>query len=158
MLWFYSLRSTLCESIRYQAKSEQNFRQDLIPRVRHGEAALMHPKYLHLPFIPLQNFTKNITKASSSLVYFYNRQLSIRLTSTYRLLLICSLALLPERWSQNSYKFKRPLWGMTGNFGIRYNNSLSIGDHNDRWMLSQHKNCAKNVGVRFYCWIFYMNI
>ncbi len=39
----YSLRTTLCESIRYQAKSEQNVRQDLIPRVRHGEAALMHP-------------------------------------------------------------------------------------------------------------------
>ncbi len=30
-------------AIRYQAKSEQNVRQDLIPRVRHGEAALMHP-------------------------------------------------------------------------------------------------------------------
>ncbi len=36
----YSLRTALCESIRYQAKSEQNVRQDLIPRVRHGEAAL----------------------------------------------------------------------------------------------------------------------
>ncbi len=38
MLWFYSLRTALrtalCESIRYQAKSEQNVRQDLIPRVR----------------------------------------------------------------------------------------------------------------------------
>ena len=48
MLWFYSLRTalpkncTVCESIRYQAKSEQNF-QDPIPRVRHGEAALIHP-------------------------------------------------------------------------------------------------------------------
>ncbi len=39
----YSLRTALCESICYQAKSEQNVRQDLIPRVRHGEAALMHP-------------------------------------------------------------------------------------------------------------------
>ncbi len=39
----YSLRTALCESIRYQAKSEQNVRQDLIPRVRHEEAALMHP-------------------------------------------------------------------------------------------------------------------
>ncbi len=39
----YSLRSALCESIRYQAKSEQNVRQDLIPRVRHGEAALCTP-------------------------------------------------------------------------------------------------------------------
>ncbi len=29
----------MCESIRYQAKSEQNVRQDLIPRVGHGEAA-----------------------------------------------------------------------------------------------------------------------
>ncbi len=38
-----SLSTALCESIRYQAKSEQNVRQDLIPRVRHGEAALMHP-------------------------------------------------------------------------------------------------------------------
>ena len=30
-------------AIRYQAKSEPNVRQDLIPRVRNGEAALMHP-------------------------------------------------------------------------------------------------------------------
>ncbi len=37
----YSLRTALCESIRYQAKSEQNIRRDPIPRVRHGEAALM---------------------------------------------------------------------------------------------------------------------
>ncbi len=37
MLWFYSLRTALCESIRYQAKSEQKVRKDLIPRVRHGE-------------------------------------------------------------------------------------------------------------------------
>ncbi len=36
----YNLRTALCESIRYQAKSEQNVRQDPIPRVRHGEAAL----------------------------------------------------------------------------------------------------------------------
>ncbi len=33
-------RTALCESIRYQAKSEQNVQQDLIPRVRHGEAEL----------------------------------------------------------------------------------------------------------------------
>ncbi len=39
----YSLSTALCESIRYQAKSEQNVRQDLIPRVRHGEAALCTP-------------------------------------------------------------------------------------------------------------------
>ncbi len=39
----YSLSTALYESIRYQAKSEQNVQQDLIPRVRHGEAALMHP-------------------------------------------------------------------------------------------------------------------
>ncbi len=39
----YSLSTALCESIRYQAKPEQNVRQGLIPRVRHGEAALMHP-------------------------------------------------------------------------------------------------------------------
>ncbi len=38
----HSPTTALCESIRYQAKSEQNVRQDLIPRVRHGEAALMH--------------------------------------------------------------------------------------------------------------------
>ena len=44
MLWFYSLRTALCESIRCQAKSEQNVRQDLIPRVRHGEAALHRHK------------------------------------------------------------------------------------------------------------------
>ncbi len=37
----YSLRTVLCESICYQAKSEQNVRSDLIPRVRHGEAALI---------------------------------------------------------------------------------------------------------------------
>ncbi len=37
-----SIQSALYESIRYQAKSEQNVRQD-IPRVRHGAAALMHP-------------------------------------------------------------------------------------------------------------------
>ncbi len=36
----YSPRTALCESIRYQAKSGQNVRQDPIPRVRHGEAAL----------------------------------------------------------------------------------------------------------------------
>ncbi len=39
----YSPRTALCENIRYQAKSEQNVRQDLIPRERHGEAALMNP-------------------------------------------------------------------------------------------------------------------
>ncbi len=41
----YSLRTALCESIRYQAKSEQNVRQDLIPRVRHGESALCTPHF-----------------------------------------------------------------------------------------------------------------
>ncbi len=39
----YSLSTALGESIRYQAKSEQNVRQDLIPRVRHGETALCTP-------------------------------------------------------------------------------------------------------------------
>ncbi len=43
----YSLSTALCESIRYQAKSEQNVRQDLIPRVRHGEAALCTPTALN---------------------------------------------------------------------------------------------------------------
>ncbi len=42
-----SLRTALCESIRYQAKSEQNVLQDLIPRVCHGEAALMNPTRLY---------------------------------------------------------------------------------------------------------------
>ncbi len=40
----HRLRTALCESIRYQAKSEQNVRQDLIPRVRYGEAALCTPE------------------------------------------------------------------------------------------------------------------
>ena len=42
----HCLKAALCmlyESIRYQAKSEQNVWQDLIPRVRHGEAALCTP-------------------------------------------------------------------------------------------------------------------
>ncbi len=42
----YSIRTALCESICYQAKSEQNVRHDPIPRVRHGEAALCTPIYL----------------------------------------------------------------------------------------------------------------
>ncbi len=41
----YSLSTALCESIRNQAKSEQNVRQDLIPRVRHGETALYTPDW-----------------------------------------------------------------------------------------------------------------
>ncbi len=41
----YSLSTALCESIRYQAKSEQNVRQDLIPRVSHGQAALSTPPW-----------------------------------------------------------------------------------------------------------------
>ncbi len=39
----YSLSTALCESIRYQGKSEQTVQQDLIPRVGHGEAALCTP-------------------------------------------------------------------------------------------------------------------
>ena len=39
-----SLRTALCESIRHQVKSEQNVRQDLTPRERHVEAALMNPE------------------------------------------------------------------------------------------------------------------
>ncbi len=46
-------------AIRYQAKSEQIVRQDLIPRVRHGEAALMHPFLVLKPWIMQQ--TKNLT-------------------------------------------------------------------------------------------------
>ncbi len=40
----YSLSTALCESIRYQTKSEQNVQQDLIPMVRHREAALCTPQ------------------------------------------------------------------------------------------------------------------
>ncbi len=40
----YSLRTALCENIRYKAKSEQNVQQNLIPRVRHGEAAFRCPE------------------------------------------------------------------------------------------------------------------
>ncbi len=39
----YSLSTALCERIRYQATSEHNVRQDLIPGVHHGEAALCTP-------------------------------------------------------------------------------------------------------------------
>ncbi len=39
----YSLRTAVWEHGCSDRKSEQNVRQDLIPRVRHGEAALMHP-------------------------------------------------------------------------------------------------------------------
>ena len=49
---FYSLRTALCESICYQAKSEQNVRQDLIPRVRHGEAALCWTRAITLKSQP----------------------------------------------------------------------------------------------------------
>ena len=42
----YSLRTTPRESIRYQAKSEQNIQQNQIPRVHHGEAALCTPQQL----------------------------------------------------------------------------------------------------------------
>ncbi len=50
----YSLRTALCENIRYQSK--QNVRQDLIPRVRHGEAALMHPsKTLKYEYMYIKN-------------------------------------------------------------------------------------------------------
>ncbi len=40
----YSLSTALCESIHYQAKSEQKVRQDQIPRVGHGEAAVSTPR------------------------------------------------------------------------------------------------------------------
>ncbi len=42
----YSLWTALCENICYQAKCEQIVPQDLIPRMRHGEAALCTPKYM----------------------------------------------------------------------------------------------------------------
>ncbi len=50
------LRTALCEGIHYQAKSEQNVRQDLIPKVRHGGGCSLHPfsgldsrkKWLHI--------------------------------------------------------------------------------------------------------------
>ncbi len=38
-----SISTALCESIRDQAKSEQTVRQELIPRVLHGEASLCSP-------------------------------------------------------------------------------------------------------------------
>ncbi len=43
----YSLSTALCESIRYQAKSEQNVRQKR-PDAQggHVEAALMHPRVI----------------------------------------------------------------------------------------------------------------
>ncbi len=47
----YRLSTALCESIRYQAKSEQDVQQDLILRVRHGKAALC---------TPTETFTGNI--------------------------------------------------------------------------------------------------
>ncbi len=50
-----SLRTALCESIRYQAKSEQNVRQDLILRERHVEAALMNP-YVRINCSRLKHF------------------------------------------------------------------------------------------------------
>ena len=43
----HCLRTAQCESIRYKAKSEQNVRQDMIPGVRHGEAALKNRKCSH---------------------------------------------------------------------------------------------------------------
>ncbi len=52
----YSLRTALCESICYQAKSAQNVRQDLIPRVRHGEAAaLCTPSVDYTKYILVEN-------------------------------------------------------------------------------------------------------
>ncbi len=42
----HCLRTALCESIHYQAKSEQNLWQDLIPRARHREAALCTPQWV----------------------------------------------------------------------------------------------------------------
>ncbi len=58
----------MCESIRYQAKSEQNVRQDLIPRVRGG--CSLHPEpllklgptiYLHNVFYsPLQSWVPRL--------------------------------------------------------------------------------------------------
>ncbi len=55
----YSLSTALCVSIRYQAKSEQNVRQDLIPRVGHGEAALSTPCIMHSRFLSIALETDN---------------------------------------------------------------------------------------------------
>ncbi len=66
----YSLRTALCESIRYQAKSEQNVRQNPIPRVRHGEAALTQPEtFVQFYLLEFWNFDfhKNHGKRSNFL-------------------------------------------------------------------------------------------
>ncbi len=48
-------------NIRYQAKSEQNVRQDPMPRVRHGEAALMHPHRVVVCFdLEFEYIVKNL--------------------------------------------------------------------------------------------------
>ncbi len=54
----HCLRTALYESIRHQAKSEQNVRQDLIPRVRHGKAALCTPKRLTKTISTITNNNK----------------------------------------------------------------------------------------------------
>ncbi len=46
-----SLSTALCESIRYQAKSEQNVRQDPIPRVRHWGGCSLHPASLSVQWV-----------------------------------------------------------------------------------------------------------
>ena len=58
----HCLRTALCESIRYQAKSEQNFRQNLIPRMHHGEAALCTPNKLLNEENLMMNSSKPLTK------------------------------------------------------------------------------------------------
>ncbi len=57
----YSVRTALCESIRYQAKSEQNVRQDLIPRGATGRL-LSYPLYI------IRHSTKTIRVTYASTV------------------------------------------------------------------------------------------
>ncbi len=67
----YSLSTALCESIRYQAKCEQNVRQDLIPRVRHGEAALCTPPWLsQLSYCQCRSVTTIVYSMAQSTVVF----------------------------------------------------------------------------------------
>ncbi len=65
----YILSTALRESIRYQAKSEQNHenvRQDLIPRVRHGEAALCtsvhHESSLAAPYTNYEVLARHLVQ------------------------------------------------------------------------------------------------
>ncbi len=74
----YSLVLHCVRAIRYQAKSEQNVRQDLIPRVRHGEAALMHT-YLGMERGTLAKVPEVVHTLS-----FYPKATKLNIFSLYR--------------------------------------------------------------------------